>query len=514
MDINKKDKFGLEKTGDHPNYHSSGMSADRQFGNPSIGLVSAHPMVSSPCPSVSMVESFHPSLWNPSAHSQNSGFCGNNVQSSMAASNSLPAGNLVPGPLRLDMGWNPSDSSSKGSGIFLQTGPGVLSPSLSHFPTNSAFIERAARFSSFHGGNLNGMVSPFGTAESLSSYSNTPKGVLGAQIQQSKMSTTEARVDASLPVDHGSSSRSPMREQRDKGSLHGAGVLGNESAEPEFSGGAREEAPNLASPAGDSSSKGLAAKKRRRSDQDIEPDQLQGASQPSVGTSKDTMDTDQKPEQNSSTMATVKPNEKQANDSSDAPKEDCFHVRARRGQATNSHSLAERVRREKISERMKFLQDLVPGCNKVTGKAVMLDEIINYVQSLQRQVEFLSMKLAAVKPRLDFNMEGLLSKDLFHSRGGPSSSIGFSPDTIHPQLHPSQQALFQAGMSGIVNPSDALRTAINAQLSSINGYKEPMPQIPNAWNGELHNVMQMTFGANPPLNTQELNGKPCEGFPM
>ncbi|KAJ1394873.1 Myc-type, basic helix-loop-helix [Sesbania bispinosa] len=38
--------------------------------------------------------------------------------------------------------------------------------------------------------------------------------------------------------------------------------------------------------------------------------------------------------------------------------------------------------REKISERMKLLQDLVPGCNKVTGKALMLDEIINYVQSL------------------------------------------------------------------------------------------------------------------------------------
>jgi len=45
------------------------------------------------------------------------------------------------------------------------------------------------------------------------------------------------------------------------------------------------------------------------------------------------------------------------------------------------------VRREKISERMKYLQDLVPGCNKITGKAGMLDEIINYVQSLQKQVE-------------------------------------------------------------------------------------------------------------------------------
>ncbi|XP_020587805.1 transcription factor bHLH137-like [Phalaenopsis equestris] len=42
-----------------------------------------------------------------------------------------------------------------------------------------------------------------------------------------------------------------------------------------------------------------------------------------------------------------------------------IHVRARRGQATDSHSLAERVRREKISERMKVLQGLVPGCEKV-----------------------------------------------------------------------------------------------------------------------------------------------------
>ncbi|VAI59903.1 unnamed protein product [Triticum turgidum subsp. durum] len=46
-----------------------------------------------------------------------------------------------------------------------------------------------------------------------------------------------------------------------------------------------------------------------------------------------------------------------------------------------------KVRRERISERMRYLQELVPGCDKVTGKAGMLDEIINYVQSLQKQVE-------------------------------------------------------------------------------------------------------------------------------
>ncbi|KAI3671460.1 hypothetical protein L1987_87198 [Smallanthus sonchifolius] len=83
-----------------------------------------------------------------------------------------------------------------------------------------------------------------------------------------------------------------------------------------------------------------------------------------------------------------------------------IHVRARRGQATDSHSLAERVRREKISERMKLLQAIVPGCDKVTGKALMLDEIINYVQSLQNQVEFLSLKLASVNPMLyDFGVD-------------------------------------------------------------------------------------------------------------
>lgn len=36
-------------------------------------------------------------------------------------------------------------------------------------------------------------------------------------------------------------------------------------------------------------------------------------------------------------------NEKQGSQGSDPPKEDYIHVRARRGQATNSHSLAERV---------------------------------------------------------------------------------------------------------------------------------------------------------------------------
>ncbi|XP_057543377.1 transcription factor bHLH48-like isoform X2 [Amaranthus tricolor] len=95
--------------------------------------------------------------------------------------------------------------------------------------------------------------------------------------------------------------------------------------------------------------------------------------------------------------------------SEDAEKLPYVHVRARRGQATDSHSLAERARREKINARMKLLQELVPGCNKISGTALVLDEIINHVQYLQRQVEYLSMRLAAVNPRVDFNLDSLIS---------------------------------------------------------------------------------------------------------
>ncbi|KAL9262921.1 Transcription factor bHLH75-like protein [Drosera capensis] len=80
-----------------------------------------------------------------------------------------------------------------------------------------------------------------------------------------------------------------------------------------------------------------------------------------------------------------------------------IHVRAKRGQATDSHSLAERVRRERINEKLRVLQDLVPGCYKTMGMAVMLDVIINYVRSLQNQIEFLSMKLSAASMFYDFN---------------------------------------------------------------------------------------------------------------
>ncbi|KAI5555374.1 hypothetical protein BDE02_19G076200 [Populus trichocarpa] len=65
-------------------------------------------------------------------------------------------------------------------------------------------------------------------------------------------------------------------------------------------------------------------------------------------------------------------------------------VRAKRGCATHPRSIAERVRRTRISDRIRKLQELVPNMDKQTNTADMLDEALAYVKFLQRQIQELT----------------------------------------------------------------------------------------------------------------------------
>ncbi|KAL6656184.1 hypothetical protein ACP70R_007010 [Stipagrostis hirtigluma subsp. patula] len=351
-------------------------------------------------------------------------------------------------------------SAARGGG-FLAPVPGFLPQGLGHFPVDSGFIERAARASCFGGGAGAG----FGSADQ--------------PMSNAFSASSEALLD----------------HQRKDGS--------NEKAELELG---NEGVPSSEAAGGDGSSKGTSdSKKRRRPNEVMGADQVQSSNLP-ADSANESVHSKDKGEESSPATTTGKSKGKGAKETSESQKEEYIHVRARRGQATNSHSLAERLRREKISERMKLLQDLVPGCSKVTGKAVMLDEIINYVQSLQRQVEFLSMKLATVNPRLDLNIEGLLSKDLLRFPGVSSSSIGFNPEMMHPQLQLSQPGLMQRGAAGMANP-DVFRRIIEAQLSAKDG-----SQMPHALNGSFSDVTQMAY---PSLGSQDLSIRPSQdGFQM
>ncbi|KAJ6772115.1 TRANSCRIPTION FACTOR BHLH49 [Salix koriyanagi] len=550
MDTSDKDKFELEKSNDNPiNYHSSGgMSSDWRFNstsipNSSLGLVPTDNLMSvcrgdlvgaASCSSSSVIDSFGPAMWEHPTNSQNLVFCDINAQNIASSSNTVGIGKGFPFSSRngidrtLEMGWNPPNSMLKG-GIFLPNAPGMLPQSLSQFPADSAFIERAARFSCFNGGDFGDMVNPFGVPESMGLFSrgggmmqgpgevfvgSGMKSVSGAQTQKNVMNAGEASKDVSMSADHMATEGSPLKNETKRESLarsrdeskKGAGGSGNDSDEAEFSGGSgQDEQSMLEGNCGELSAKSLGSKKRKRSGQDAELDQAKGTPQSAKGSPETQQKGDQKPA--STTSKASGKQGKQGSQGSDQPKDDYIHVRARRGQATNSHSLAERVRREKISERMKFLQDLVPGCSKVTGKAVMLDEIINYVQSLQRQVEFLSMKLATVNPRLDFNIEGLLAKDILHSRAVPPSSLAFSSEMpmAYPALHQSQPGLIATAFPGMESHSDILRRTINSQLTPMTaGFKEPA-QLPNVWDDELHNVVQMSYGNSAPQDSQDVN---------
>ncbi|KAL7236457.1 hypothetical protein ACSBR1_019699 [Camellia fascicularis] len=63
--------------------------------------------------------------------------------------------------------------------------------------------------------------------------------------------------------------------------------------------------------------------------------------------------------------------------------------RASRGSATDPQSLYARKRRERINERLKILQNLVPNGTKV-DISTMLEEAVQYVKFLQLQIKLLS----------------------------------------------------------------------------------------------------------------------------
>ena len=142
MDLSEKKKFGLERrSGDQLNYyHTSSLSSEWQLDPSAI----ENPMnsSSSPCPSVSMVDSFCSDLYNQQTNPHN------------------PIGKPLP------MDWNPS----------------LLPSSLSNLPADSGFIERAARFSCFNGGSFSAMVNnPVTANEPLSPYPSASKGVSASQ---------------------------------------------------------------------------------------------------------------------------------------------------------------------------------------------------------------------------------------------------------------------------------------------------------------------------------------------
>ncbi|XWS35218.1 hypothetical protein CRYUN_Cryun21dG0107200 [Craigia yunnanensis] len=396
-------------------------------------------------------------------------------------------------------------------------------PRLAPFSADPGFAERAARFSCFSSSrNFGGLTGQLGLNEA-----EFPQRLLPAMdsVKLSRVSSHQSiKVTGSQANAPESNKNSPQEGNSGFDKKNSRLSRSSSPENAEFGDSKEESSVSEQIPGGGSSIKGqnVANARKRKS---IPRGKAKETPSPAAADAKVAAENDEstakrseqdgaagnakeKTEQNGNAKAANDENQKPSKENSKPlePRKDYIHVRARRGQATDSHSLAERVRREKISERMKFLQDLVPGCNKMTGKAVMLDEIINYVQSLQRQVEFLSMKLTTVNPKMDINMEALLSKDMFQSRGSLPHAL-YSMDSSTPAFpfgyQPQQGLPLNSGIANntetqfSMNPLNAaLRKTQGLQLPPIDGFTDANPQVASFWEDDLQSIVQMGFGQN------------------
>ncbi|KAK9944693.1 hypothetical protein M0R45_010250 [Rubus argutus] len=367
-----------------------------------------------------------------------------------------------------------------------------LNSSVAEFSDDPGFAERAAKFSCFGSRSFNGRTTQLGTHTNNSEVAYRSNQPMGNENKLPRVSSSPSLKALGSQTEQ-RNSQLPNSRQDSKSTLV-----------------SEQQNPTGETGLVPSSSTDLSSRKRKTASKGKAKDPLKGAE---VSDISDLNAKRCKPNdgngniENGSvkaeedTKGCTSSDEKQGKTGPKPPEplKDYIHVRARRGQATDSHSLAERVRREKISERMKLLQDLVPGCNKVTGKALMLDEIINYVQSLQRQVEFLSMKLSSVNTRLDFNMDALMSKEIFQQQNNSLPHAIFPSDSSAQALYGHQQNPAHCS----VDPLDtALCQGLGMQLPPLNAFSEAMPQYPAFGEDDLQTIVQMGFGQNPNKETE------------
>ncbi|XP_057995366.1 transcription factor PIF7 isoform X2 [Hevea brasiliensis] len=124
----------------------------------------------------------------------------------------------------------------------------------------------------------------------------------------------------------------------------------------------------------------------------------------------------------------------------------------RRSRAAAIHNQSERRRRDRINQKMKALQKLVPNASK-TDKASMLDEVIEYLKQLQAQVQVMSVRsmpqmMMPLGMQQHFHQMSLLARmgmgvtplgmgmGMLHDM----NSIGHSaavPHSLPPLLHPA-----------------------------------------------------------------------------
>ncbi|CAH8322509.1 unnamed protein product [Eruca vesicaria subsp. sativa] len=156
----------------------------------------------------------------------------------------------------------------------------------------------------------------------------------------------------------------------------------------------------------------------------------------------------------------------------------------KRSRASEMHNISERRRREKINEKMKALQELIPRCNK-TDKASMLEDAIEYVKSLQMQIQMMSAGGGGMMPMMFApNMQRFM----------PPSAMGMM-GINRPPFIPFPGATFprQAHMAGLGSPFPAPRYP----FPNLQGFDPSRVHLPSQQPDPVSNQPQFPGYMNP-----------------
>nr|XP_016488551.1 PREDICTED: transcription factor PIF1-like [Nicotiana tabacum] len=183
-------------------------------------------------------------------------------------------------------------------------------------------------------------------------------------------------------------------------------------------------------------------------------------------------------------------------ESADVKKQTSSSTSTKRSRAAEVHNLSERRRRDRINEKMKALQELIPRCNK-SDKASMLDEAIEYLKSLQMQVQMMSMGCSMV-PMMYPGVPRYMPTMGMGMRMGMGTGMGMSrPMVPYPSLVPDlamQNAAAVAQMTprfpvpayhlpSVPVPDPSRIRAANQpdhpMMNSLVGHNTNQPRLPN-----------------------------------
>ncbi|MED6161329.1 hypothetical protein PIB30_059737 [Stylosanthes scabra] len=156
---------------------------------------------------------------------------------------------------------------------------------------------------------------------------------------------------------------------------------------------------------------------------------------------------------------------------------------SRRNRTAAVHNQSERRRRDRINEKMKALQKLVPNANK-TDKASMLDEVIRYLKQLQAQIEMMmSLSVMSMPQMMMMQQQQQLqmSSMIAAARSSMASNNTTPNPVIRPPSFPPQLIQPTTTIGGAANPMMFLAPSFMMPSNTTNAASIHLPSASSSY---------------------------------